>query len=114
MSYKFVSSFENNDKEDKTVSYYYQICTFVNPKHGKYEVKKFIINSKNEFNDIKKYLLNEQQLNNLINNTKKHKYKLFSVYNVDNINHPTLADILQSNSNILSTSYNYSGFAPFS
>lgn len=104
---------EENKDAKKPIIFFYQICTFKNPDNGMYHLRRFTINSKNEFMDIKNYILTKKQRKKFLRETKCHKYKCYDTYTLENINYPSLADIMTSQSDILSMRYNYSGFAPF-
>ena len=115
--YQFVSTrdIENfqNTEDNEIKSLYYQVCTFPEPKTGRFHMRKFIINNNNEFIDIKNFKLTKKQCKQFCSTTKPHQYKKFNTYDLENVSYPCLADILTSQSNILSTDYTYSGFAPF-
>ena len=111
-SYQFTNNF-NKQKKNNKITYYYQLASFLNPKTNLYELRRFTINSKNEFLEIKNYLLNKKQFDDFLINKKQNEYKIFSVYDLSIIDYPILSDILISKSDILNTSYNYSGYAPF-
>lgn len=110
--YKFVSTFEQPTTVD-SLSNFWQIATFINPTANKYHVRKFIINTNNEFVGIKDYFINKKEMDKLMAKLKRNQYKLYSVYDLYKINHPCLADIMTLKSDILGADYNYYGFAPF-
>jgi len=114
---KYVFATSNNVEEEEqlnnTISYFYQICIFPVPKTKLYNMRKFVINGKNEFVDIKDYQLTEDQCKKFYDSKKKHEYKCFSTFSLDNVNTPTLNDVNTAKSNILTNEYSYTGFAPF-
>ncbi len=114
MSHKFVSSFNQQTKQNITqTKSFLQIANFPNSKTKLYHVRKFIINDDNEFVNVKDYFLNKHTYDKLFNIKKKHEYKLYAVYDLNTVDYPTMADILALKSDILGANYNYYGFAPF-
>lgn len=113
--YKFVKPSDINTIEETTqqIKFYYYICTFKNPDDGKYHMRKFVINGKNEFMSINDYKLSKSQCKKFFSIYKSHEYKCFSKFTLDDVNHPTLADIMTSKSDILANNYDYTGYAPF-
>jgi len=112
--YTFVTGNESsnvNSVEDFT--FFYQICTFKNPKTNKYDMRKFVISPQNEFVSIQNYKLTKIQCDKFFAIKKPQEYKCYTVYNLDNINTPSLGDIMTSKSKILTNSYNYTGYSPF-
>lgn len=118
VKYQFVTrDTENNQNKQSSQNddliFYYQICTFQEPKNNKYQMRKFVINSRNEFLAINDFYLTKKQCKKFYKYKKQHEYKCFPMYNLNGVDYPTLADIITAKSDILSTDYNYSGFAPF-
>lgn len=114
MSHKFVSSFNQQTKQNIThTKSFLQIANFPNQKTNLYHVRKFVINTDNEFVNIKEYFLNKHTYDKLLNIKKKHEYKLYAVYDLNTVEYPTMADILILKSDILGANYNYYGFSPF-
>lgn len=112
--YKFVTNFENSEEEqNNNILFFYQICTFPDPVKKTYPLRQFTINNKNEFINIKKYNLKESQLKKFLGKKKSNEYSLFSTYDLETINYPSLSDILILKSDNLSNKYNYYGAAPF-
>lgn len=116
-TYKFVSNFneqDNNDnKNDNNNKSFLQIASFPNPKTKTYHVRKFIIDSNNTFAGVKDYSLNKKQFNKLLMRKNNNEYKMYSVYDLNIVNHPSLSDILLLKSSTLNNNYNYYGYAPF-
>ena len=102
-----------NKENIKPVSKFYQICSFQNPHTNKYHVRKFIINSKNEFASIKEYKLSKTQYKKLLEIKKTNEYKCYSTYDLKNISYPNYSDILTLKSNMITDNNDYYGFAPF-
>ncbi len=113
--YTFISPSEKSDDQvaSDNINFYYQICTFPGPQTNKFHMRKFVINSKNEFIAINDYHLNKKQCKKFFAIKKPHEYKCYSVYSLDEVNYPNLSEVLTSKSDILSNSYDYTGFAPF-
>ena len=111
MNYQFVANFEEEPVEQ--LCSFYQIASFLDPKTGKYHVRRFVINNNNEFLNIRDHYLNKNQYYKLFKRKKPNEYKVYSVYNLNSINYPVLGDILAAKSSILSTSSDYYGASPF-
>ena len=115
IKYKFVTPNTSNkeEAEPEQFTFFYQICTFPNPNNQKFHMKKFVINSKNEFINVSEYYLTNNQCKKFFNIKKKHEYKCYPVYSLNDVNTPSLGEILGSKSDILNNTYDYTGYAPF-
>lgn len=113
--YQFITPTQVEENKDaiKPIVHFDQICTFKSPYDGMYNLRRFFINSKYDFIDIKQYKLTKKQYKQYIKTTKPQKYKCYSTYELKNIDYPSIANIMTSQSNILDINYDYSGFAPF-
>jgi hypothetical protein len=111
MNYKFVPNFDEEPKEHLTS--FYQAASFANPQNGAYHVRRFIVNNNNEFINIRDHHLNKKQYHKLLERKKPNEYKVYSVYDLKNVNYPSFGDVLAAKSSILATDYNYYGAAPF-
>lgn len=112
IKYTFNHKSDSSNSIDN-ISFFYQICIFPDPSTNKFHMRKFIVNGDNNFLQVKNFRLSKKQYKKFFSLNKPHEYKCFSVFSLDHVNFPSLSDILLSKSNILSTDYNYSGFAPF-
>jgi hypothetical protein len=114
MVYKFVPSFQENisDIDDKKV-FFYQITTFENPRHNRYNLREFCLNNNNEILDVKLYWLTKKQYKKFIAQKKSNEYKSYNVYDLTHVKYPTLYDIETSKSELLNYNDNYTGFANF-
>jgi hypothetical protein len=92
---------------------FYQVCHFADPDIKKYHVRKFIINSDYVIKKVKNYTINKNTFKKLLETKKDHEYKIYSTYDLSNINYPDPSDILLRKSELLGTDSEYSGFAPF-
>lgn len=113
--YKFITRTEPNlISSNDNLFFFYQICTFPNYKN-RFQMRKFIINDNNEFVSVKTFNLTKKQCKKFYAEKKTHQYKNYSTYSLDEINTPSLGDILTAKSQILSSnnSEDYSSFAPF-
>jgi hypothetical protein len=72
---------------------YYQLCSFKNPKINKYHIRRFIMNSMQEFTDIKELYINDKQFNKFKDSHKLNEYKMYNAYNLSNIPYPSLGEI---------------------
>lgn len=95
------------------INFFYQVCSFPDPYTKKFHMRKFVINENNEFIDVKEYNLSKKQAKKFFNEKKPNEYKCYSVYNLKNVDYPIMSDVLMAKSDILSTNYDYTGFAPF-
>ena len=100
------------EPEQNDISFFYQIATFPDPNTKKFHMRKFIISGGNDFLDIKEYQLTKKQAKKFYNDKKSNEYKGYSVYNLKDVGYPRMSDILTARSSILSTNYDYTGFAP--
>lgn len=111
-TYKFVNNFNEHFQNDNLISFY-QISSFANPKNGKYHLRRFIINNDNQFVNIKEYQLEKKYFDKFIRKKKSNEYRMYSVYDLSNVNYPSLSDVLLLKSDTLKNNYNYYGYAPF-
>lgn len=113
--YHFVTRKEpdhyENDADDYT--FYYQICTFPNPRTNRFDMRKFIINKNNEFVAVKEFNLTKKQCKKFYNYKKTHQFRNYPVYTLNDIDYPSISDILTAKSDILRNNYDYTGYAPF-
>jgi hypothetical protein len=113
MKYKFVSNFEEPKAIPEKIVEYYQICAFKDKDTGLYQVRKFTINGNNEFTEIKIMKLNKKDLKKLLATKKQNEYRIYSVYDVQMITYPTLSDVLELKSQMITGLYDDYGFAAF-
>lgn len=100
MNNKFVSDF-NTPKKEKPY-FFYQIALYKDPDYKMYHVRQFTLNTKNEIIKIRNFYLSEEQLKEFKNINKNLKiYKLYSSFNLKEINYPKMSDILLSKSTLL-------------
>ena len=111
--YKFVNSFDEPEPCNEPNISLYQIAAFADPKTNLYHARRFTINYNNEFVSVKNHYINKRMYRKLLKVKKNNEYKLFSVYDLENVGYPSLSDILLLKSDILSTNYDYYGYAPF-
>lgn len=111
-TYKFVSSFDEPLDEGTTKSYY-QVAQFADRSTHLHHIRKYIVNGQNEFESVKEYNISKSKYKKLLQIKQKHEYKLYAVYDLNIVGHPTVTDILLLKSNILSTKYDYTGYSPF-
>ena len=114
--YIFVKPDREMTEDERTLdslNYYYQMCSFPNPRTNKLHMRKFVIDHDNNFINISNYQLSYDQYKKFMKTKRPNEYKQFSTYDLSEINYPTLHDILLLKSDILGTDHSYSGFAPF-
>ncbi|ARF10825.1 hypothetical protein Hokovirus_3_98 [Hokovirus HKV1] len=95
-TYSFVTSNRNFDNQvflnDKS-TYYYQICTFPDPKTSRYHMRRFLFDGENNVSDITNYYLSQDQ-NALFYKTKTPNiYRAYPMNNFTNIDYPTEEDL---------------------
>lgn len=94
--YTFPKTREEFDDIKKTddITFFYQLTMF-NDSKGKFHMRKFVVDSNDNFIKIDNYLLNKKQYKNFFKEyaNKRHKYKLYNTRTLDEINPPTLNDI---------------------
>lgn len=112
--YKFVNSFDEKTKPvcDVPDIHFYQLAAFADLKTKLYHVRRFTINSTNEFVGVSDHYVNKRTFDKILKRKKNNEYKVFSVYNLNSVEYPSLSDILLLKSDILSTNYDYYGYAP--
>lgn len=115
MEYNFVPKKSTNiyNYQELDDVLFYQVAYFLNPKTKKYNVRKFTINSMNEFADIKDYYLDKERYEIFMKLKKPNEYRMFEVYDFKNIDPPSLSDILILRSQILSNNDEFDGYATF-
>lgn len=101
------------DLDASNLSFFYQICAFPHPKTGKYQMRKFVVNSKNEFINIQDYYLNKNQCRKFFATKRDHEYRSYPTYSLSDVTRPHMSEILMSKSQIMNNNYDYTGFAPF-
>ena len=113
VKYTFVNkhTYNTQNKVNDDYIYYFQVATYIHPFKNGYHVKRHTVDSENNLINVKDYYINKKQMNKLI---KKYpnKFKFYSVYELDDISIPKLGDINTARSELLSSNYSYSGFAP--
>jgi len=112
-TYKFVKNFDPEPDPNDTITLFFQIATFPRPEDKKFHVRRFMVNSKDEFNSVKDYFLTNKQYQKFMQKRKPNEYKTFAVYNLKMVKYPTLGDILAAKSNMISIDPGYYGSAPF-
>ena len=111
--FKFVQSFDEQPVCNIPNIHFYQLAAFADPKNKLYHVRRFTINSTNEFVGISDHYVNKRTFEKIIKKKKNNEYKVFSVYDLNSsVEYPSLSDILLLKSDILSTNYDYYGYAP--
>jgi hypothetical protein len=112
--YHFVSNNDiPNEYNGEKPTHFYQLASFANPKTGTHNMRKYTINYLNEFLNVEIFNLTKKQYNHFLKDKKLQKYKLYNVYDLKLVSHPTIHDIMTSKSDILQNNYDYTGYAPF-
>ena len=112
MNYQFVANFNDNQVEEQLISFY-QIASFCNPKTHTYHIRRFIVNDNNEFVNIRDHYIDKRRYHKLLKIKKPNQYKVYSVYDLNNINYPSMGDVLGAKSSMISSNTDYYGAAPF-
>ena len=82
---------------------YYQLCSFKIPTTKKYHIRRFIMNSKNEFTNIQESYIDSNKYQQFIRSHPPSDYKLFGTYDLKQIPYPSLGDITIIQSPMLDT-----------
>ena len=114
-SYQFVDKYDDprNQSEPEILNYYYQVATFAEPRSKRHNMRRYAVNSNNEFVNASEYWLTEEQYQRFIASKKSYEYRGYPVYSLREISQPYLTDIMTMKSSILRNDYDYTGFAPF-
>ena len=97
---------------DKFIDTYYQICKFKNQYTGKYGTRKIIFNEIGDILKISEREYPKKKLEKFIDNNNQNKYKVYSTYNLTEIQYPSTNDIIQVQSNLLNSKHNEYGYMP--
>jgi hypothetical protein len=93
---------------------FYQVCTFVNPSTGKHRVRRFILDGDGNYAAaIEERDISPKLFQLFIKEKKPNEYKLYNVYDLNYVSHPTMGEIMIAQSPILATDSDYSGYAQF-
>jgi len=115
-NYKFTSYNAENEllynPPPKTFKYY-QLCSFKNPYNGKFHIRRFVVNSKNEFISIEEKYIDSKKYKRFIQSHRLNEYKLHNVYDLNQIAYPSLGEITIIQSPILENNGDFGGFAKF-
>jgi len=104
VSFKFVpkqsSDLNNGDYvPDRVV--FYQVATFPCSKNNGYHVRRFTVNGQGSYISVSFKYLPEKEYIKFIQNTKLHKYKKYSTFDLGEIGYPSAGDITLARSDIL-------------
>jgi hypothetical protein len=72
---------------------YYQLCSFKNPYNSKYHIRRFIVNSRNEFVNIQEGYITSKEYNRFIQSHKLNEYKQYNTYDLNQVNYPNMGEI---------------------
>jgi hypothetical protein len=106
----FVKSNDDLDNvyKKKQIYTFYQICQFKSKFSKKYETRKIIYNELNHILKIYQKEYSYDVLNSFLKHHRQNKYKIYPVNTIDQIEMPSEADIMCSQSELLnSNSKNY-------
>lgn len=101
MKYRFITDRVNeyakiNKRGDKS---YYQIAQF--PLENKHFVRKLIINHNLDIVDIKTYCVSRSRVKSLIKFRKQTEYKLYPVYELDEVELPKKPELVALDSELM-------------
>jgi hypothetical protein len=91
----------------------YQISQFEHPTKKRYHVRKVIFNDECSEMKIQDGYLREEKIRHIKRKYQKQQYKIYGVYSLDMIPNPTVGELLQCKSELISTTNNQSGYALF-
>jgi hypothetical protein len=115
-NYKFVSPNSQSEytyNPQSNVFKYYQLCSFKNPYNNKYHIRRFVMNSKNEFVSVNEKYIDAKEYKRFVQSHRLNEYKLHNAYDLNYIAYPSLGEITIIQSPILQTDSDYSGFSKF-
>ena len=92
---------------------YYQLCSFKNPNNGKYHIRRFVVNSNNEFISIDDKYIDSKGYKRFVQSHRLNEYKLHNTYDLNHIAYPCLGEITIIQSPILENNGDIGGFAKF-
>lgn len=113
VQYEFVKKEEERVPLYSDIDYFYQVCTFPNPESDKYHLRKYVIGQDNQFLKVEEYKLTKRQYRKFLKTKSSNCYKAYPMYNLDNVGAPHPGELLAMRSEIISSSHNYTGYAPF-
>lgn len=100
-------TFSNHDQQNiqsynpYEIRFYYQLCGFAHPNTKRYHLRKYVMNENNEFLTVVDEYLTRRQCKKFMNDKKDREYKIYSVYSLNNVAPPSLADLNTSFSELL-------------
>ena len=101
---------QKNKDSQRTI---YQIAQFKHPSNGKYHIRKYIIKDDCSEMICKEGYISLEKVNSLMNRYKRNRYTVFPVYNLQQIAHPSMGEILNSGSQLMEGEHNYTGHSLF-
>ncbi len=115
-NFKFTSKSVQDDliyNPPQKIFKYYQLCSFKNPYNGKFHIRRFIMNEKNEFISIEENYIDSKKYERFVRSHRLNEYKLHNTYDLNHVAYPSMGEITIIQSPILETVSDYSGFAKF-
>ena len=91
---------------------FYQICTYTNPKTGKYSVKVVTFNGEYDIVAINYKKYSKDRCKQLIKSLPETSYRLYPAQDARHIGDPTSDDLIKVTSELLGN-MSYSGYAIF-
>lgn len=91
----------NEDKIKKQINTYYQICQFKNKFTKKYETRKIVFDELGKILKIYEKEYNYEELSIFMKHHRENKYKIYSVYSIQDVELPTTTDIICCQSELL-------------
>jgi hypothetical protein len=108
------NSYNNPQKSKKVISYdFYQITSFPNPKTNRFMVIKFTYDQQMIIRKVKQYYAKKNIIDKLFQNIGSHKYKLYPCIDLNQIEPPSVSDLIIGASSNTNNNYNYTGYAPY-
>ncbi len=116
LNYKFYNKSPQDDmiyNPPENKFKYYQLCSFRNPWNNKHHIRRFVMNSKNEFISIDENYIESRQFKRFVKSHKLNEYKLFNTYDLNHVSYPSMGEITIIQSPILEVNSDYTGYAKF-
>ncbi len=106
---------DNNHKKPQKVNSFdfYQISSFPNPKTNRFMAIKFTYDQEMIIRKVKQYYAKKHIIDKLLQNIGSHKYRLYPCIDLNQIEPPSVSDLMTGASSNTNNNYDYTGYAPY-
>jgi len=106
MKHRFITPLEIEHKVDNhNVVEFFQISAFKDPQRNKHHIRRFIINDNSDTINMLEYYVGNKVYNKLINSLPINRFRSYDTLNLNDIESPSISDILLSDSELLNNKY---------